>query len=190
MATMAQIVLRHVKKNTKQLISMTTSPKEAIQTLKNKDIIKCNHRVPILAIISLYNQSQAKDYFSIPSVQTKNILLIPMGGMQWRSPAIWFDGREERQAFQGVDQATQQARRPHLYLAVPSKTTSCKLCVFRHQWNKEGENSRDEGVQKALNEWLETLDQISPALPHPCSTPCCSARSSSGNRGSNYHQLY
>lgn len=33
---MAQTVLRYVKKNTKQLISMTISPKEAIQTFSEK----------------------------------------------------------------------------------------------------------------------------------------------------------
>ena len=36
MATTAQIVLRYVKKNRKQLISMTTFPKEAIQTFSGK----------------------------------------------------------------------------------------------------------------------------------------------------------
>lgn len=36
MATIAQIVLRYVKKNTKQLISMTTFPKEAIQICSEK----------------------------------------------------------------------------------------------------------------------------------------------------------
>lgn len=36
MATIVQIVLRYVKQNTKQLISMTTSPKEAIQTFSEK----------------------------------------------------------------------------------------------------------------------------------------------------------
>ena len=36
MATTAQIVLRYVKKNRKQLISMTTFPKEAILTFSGK----------------------------------------------------------------------------------------------------------------------------------------------------------
>lgn len=36
MATVAQTAPRYVKKNTKQLISMTTSPKEAIQTFSEK----------------------------------------------------------------------------------------------------------------------------------------------------------
>lgn len=36
MAIVAQITLRYVKKNTKLLISVTTSPKEAIQTFNGK----------------------------------------------------------------------------------------------------------------------------------------------------------
>lgn len=75
-----------------------------------------------------------------------------------------FDAREERQAFQEADQATQQTRQPHLYLADWSKTTSCKLCALQHQENKAGENSRENGVQRALNKWRRH-DQILPSIP-------------------------
>lgn len=64
MATTAQTVLRYVKKNRRQLISMTAFPRKPFKHLvENRDIIKCNHLVSILAIISIYNQSQAKIIF-------------------------------------------------------------------------------------------------------------------------------
>lgn len=120
--------------------------------MENKDIIKCNHLESILAIISIYNQRQVKDYFSIQSVQTRNIFLVQMGGMHWSLVICW-DREKTGWSVYPTDEATWSI------VGRSEKITSCKSCALR---NKVRGNCREDGVQRALNKWI--FDQILPSI--------------------------
>ena len=122
--------------------------------MENKDIIKCNHLESILAMISIYNQRQAKDYFSIQSVQTINIFLVQMGGMHW-SPVICWDREKTGWSVYPTDEATWSI------VGRSEKISSCKSCAPQ---NKVRGNCREDGVQRALNKWMHTFDQIPPSI--------------------------
>lgn len=51
----------------------------------------------------------------------------------------------------------------HLYLADLSKT-SYKGCALQNQQKEVGENSRENGVERALNEWLEASVPVLPSI--------------------------
>lgn len=108
----------------------------------------------ILAIISIYNQSQAKDYFSIPSVQTGNILLGQMGGVPWSLVPCWDREKTYWLAFP-TDEATWSV------VGRSEKVTSCKSRALR---NTVRGNCREDGVQRVWDKWLDTFDQILPYI--------------------------
>lgn len=108
----------------------------------------------ILAIIRIYNQSQAKDYFSIPSVQTRNILLVQMGGSHWSLVICWDREKTCWSVFPTDETTWSVAGRSE-------KITSCKLCALR---NKVRGTYREDGGQRALDKWLDTFDQILTSL--------------------------
>ena len=108
----------------------------------------------ILALIRIYNQSQAKDYFSIPNVQTRNILLVQMGGMHWSLVICW-DREKTCWSVFPIDEATWSV------VGRSEKITSCKSCAL---WNKVRGTCREDGGQRALDKWLDTFDHILPSL--------------------------
>lgn len=143
---------------------MKTFFKEAIQIFSDKDVIKCNHLVSVLAMISTQDQGQAKDYFSIPSRQIINILLVQMATMHWKSLAILWKRRKA--GISEVYQATHQKGQPHLYLADLSETTFCKLCALQHQQKEVGGNRKQRRLQSPEQVAGDTCSNPTHPTPH------------------------